>query len=81
MFLEKNKKALDVELWAILKALKVVLKILSKKKILVIIFCNLQKALKTIQSTIFCNKSWFSRNLINYKTRKLKHNRHLIAIQ
>ena len=53
MFLGKNKEALDAELWAILKALEVALKVLAEKEAPVTIFCDSQKALRTIQSTAY----------------------------
>lgn len=48
VFLGKNKKVLDAELWAILKGLEIALKILHKRDTPVTIFCDSQKALKVI---------------------------------
>ena len=79
--LRKNKEALDTELWAILKALEVALKVLDKKEAPVTIFCDSQRALRTIQSTASCNKNRFLRNLIYHKAGKLQRDGHLVAIR
>lgn len=50
VFLGKNKEVLDAELWAILKALEVALKILNEKDAPVTIFCDSQPALQAIQT-------------------------------
>ena len=81
VFLGKKKKTLNAELWAILKALEVALKVLGKKEAPVTIFCNSQKVVRTIQSTTSCNESQFLRNLINHKAGKLQCDGYLIAIR
>lgn len=81
VFLGKNKEVLDAELWAILKALEVALKMLNEKDAPVTIFCDSQPALRAIQSTALCNENRFLRNLIYYKTGQLQRDGHLVAIR
>ena len=82
VFLAKNKEILDAELWAILEALGV-----AKKETLngwntpITIFCDSQKALKTIQHPPIHQENRFLRSLIYQKTGELQSNGHSITIR
>lgn len=81
IFLRKNKKILNTELWVILNALNIVgKKILNIKDILITIFCNLQKALRAIEYSPYHKKNQFLKGLIYKKTEKLKNNGYYVTI-
>ena len=79
VFLGKNKEILDAELWAILEALGIARKeTLNGRDTPITIFCNSQKALKTIQHPPNHQENRF---LIYQKTVELQANGHSIAIR
>lgn len=64
VFLGNNKEVLNVELWILLEALDIAIKTTNMKITLITIFCDLQKALKTIVFFFICQENRFLRILI-----------------
>lgn len=82
MFLGKNKDTLDAELWAILEALDAARRETHVvENTLINIFCDLQRALTTIQRRASQKKNRFLRGQIYYKARNLKTNGHTLVCQ
>ncbi len=71
VFLGKNKRILDAELWAILEALGIARKkIQNTRNTSMTIFCDSQ-GLQTIQHPCAHKKNQFLKSLIYQKTKKL----------
>ena len=80
--LGRNKEILDIELWAILKALDIAAKKTQNiTNAPVTIFCDSQKALRVIEHPPSQKRNWFLRDSIYKRTKKLESNKHYITIQ
>lgn len=82
IFLGKNKEILDAELWAILEALGIARKeTINDKDMPITIFCDSQKALKTIQQPPSHQENRVLRSLIYQKAGELQSNGYSTAIR
>ena len=82
VFLWKNKKSLDAEIWSILEALEIATRnILAANTTLITIFCNSQKALTAIQQPPSEKENRFLKGQICYTVKKLMLKRHKVGCQ
>ena len=81
MFLEKNKKILDVKLWAIADGLKIAKATLNDHIMPVTVFNDSQEALTAIWKSSFYAKRLYLRNLIYQRTLNLENSGHPVTIR
>lgn len=79
--MSRNKKIIDVELWAIFEMLDTAAKVTQNMtNSLVTIFSYSQVALRVIEYPFSQKKNRFLRSFIHKKIKKLESNKHYITI-